>query len=55
MENKVIILTDVRIDDADFHRNLFYTGMTRATETARVLCSRSSQDILLSWLTGGGR
>jgi hypothetical protein len=52
MENKVIILTDVRIENADFHRNLFYTGMTRATDTVRVLCSRTSQETLMSWLTG---
>jgi hypothetical protein len=51
MENKVIILTDVVLDDIDFRRDLFYTGMTRATESVRVLCSKNSQDTILAWLS----
>jgi hypothetical protein len=52
MENKVVILTDVRIDNNDFHRDLFYTGMTRAVDSVRVLCSQSSEPTLISWLMG---
>lgn len=52
MENKVVILTDVCLGDTDFHRDLFYTGMTRATESVRVLCDRGSQDTLFGWLSG---
>jgi hypothetical protein len=52
MENKVVILTDVCLGDADFHRDLFYTGMTRATESVRVLCERGSQETLFGWLSG---
>ena len=31
MENKIIIITDVVLDDRDIHRSLFYTAITRAT------------------------
>ena len=52
LENKIIILTDVCLDDRDFQRDLFYTGMTRATESVRVLCGRGSREILYKWLVG---
>jgi hypothetical protein len=52
MENKVIILTDVAVSNRQFHRDLFYTGMTRATECVRVLCEKSSESILCEWLAG---
>ena len=52
MENKVIILTDVTVSNQQFHRDLFYTGMTRATECVRVLCEKSSEAILYEWLAG---
>ena len=54
LENKVIILTDVSLGEADFHRDLFYTGMTRATESVRVLCDNQCQKTLFSWLTKKG-
>lgn len=50
MENKVIILTDVALADRDFHRDLFYTGMTRATEHLRILCDRKLIHTLDEWL-----
>ncbi|MBX3743223.1 MAG: NERD domain-containing protein [Akkermansiaceae bacterium] len=53
MENKVIILTDMALDDRDMQRDLFYTAMTRATECVRILCAKESQTILLQWMTGG--
>lgn len=53
MENKVIILTDVTLGANDFHRDLFYTGMTRSTESVRVLCDKRSMATLTGWLTGG--
>jgi hypothetical protein len=53
MENKLIILTDVDLEDQEFHRHLFYTGMTRATECVRVLCTKQSQTTLMRWLSEG--
>ena len=50
LENQVVILTDVALGEPDFHRHLFYTGMTRAKESVRVLCDRRSQHTLASWL-----
>lgn len=54
LENKIIILTDVVLTDQDFHRDMFYTGMTRATECIRVLCDKKSEMILCGWLSGKG-
>jgi superfamily I DNA/RNA helicase len=53
LENKIILLTDVMIGEADFQRYLFYVGMTRATETVRVLCDSRCRDRLMSWVLGG--
>lgn len=50
LENKIILLTDVLLEEKDFHRYLFYTGMTRATEAVRVLCDIRSKETLFSWL-----
>ncbi len=52
LENKIIILTDVALSEADFQRDLFYTGMTRASESVRISCDRRSQKTLTGWLTG---
>lgn len=52
LENKVIILTDVVLADKDCHRDLFYTGLTRATESVRILCDKDSKETLLRWLAG---
>jgi hypothetical protein len=54
LENKIVILTDVVLTDVDFRRDLFYTGMTRASESVRVLCDRKSQKTLTGWLIGRG-
>jgi len=51
MENKVIILTDVTLGEPDFHRHLFYTGMTRATDMVRVLCDDGAKQTLSSWIS----
>jgi superfamily I DNA/RNA helicase len=50
MENKVVFLTDVLLDDEEFSRDVFYTGLTRATESVRVFCDKRSQAALVSWL-----
>jgi hypothetical protein len=55
MESKVVILTDIVLDDRDFERALFYTGITRATECVRVLCHQSSMHTLHQWLQGQER
>lgn len=52
LENKIIILSDVSLDDREFQRDLFYSGLTRATESVRVLCERGSHEILIKWLAG---
>jgi hypothetical protein len=52
MENKIIILTDVVLTDQALNRDVFYTGMTRATECIRVLCDKKSEAVLCEWLTG---
>ena len=51
LENKVIILTDVVLGEPNFHRHLFYTGMTRANESVRVCCDKRSQQTLAGWLS----
>ena len=53
MESKVVILTDLKLDGVEFHRHLIYTGMTRATESVRVLCESNSRSTLREWLTEG--
>lgn len=55
MENKVVILTDIALGDKDFHRTLFYTGMTRGTEVVRVLCEEKSQTSILNWISNRKR
>lgn len=52
LENKLIILTDVTLEHSEFHRDLFYTGMTRATESVRVLCQSQSKKTITKWITG---
>jgi hypothetical protein len=52
MENKVIILTDVARDNEGINRDLFYTGLTRATEQVHVLCETSAKHTVAEWLTG---
>jgi hypothetical protein len=52
LENKIIILTDVVLSGAAFHRSLFYIGMTRAIESVRILCDIGSKEILVEWFTG---
>ena len=52
MENKIIMLTDVALTGRELNRDLFYTGMTRATECVRVLCDKKSEAVLCRWLTG---
>jgi hypothetical protein len=51
LEAKVVILTDVALNGPDFQRDLFYTGMTRATEVVRILCSLESREQLTAWIT----
>jgi hypothetical protein len=51
LENKIIILTDVFLGAAEFNRDLFYTGMTRASESVRILCDSGSQEKLVKWIT----
>ncbi|MCU0789547.1 MAG: NERD domain-containing protein [Nitratireductor sp.] len=50
MERKAVILTDLEIGAGDSRRDLFYIGMTRATDSLRVLCSTEFQAQLLQWL-----
>jgi hypothetical protein len=52
LDNKVVLLTDVELTSVS-SRSLFYTGLTRATESVRVLCNHRSQEVLAEWLTEG--
>lgn len=52
MESKVVIITDVRLGDVTASRELFYVGMTRATESVFVLAEDSSRSILSAWIAG---
>lgn len=52
-ESKIIVLTDVSLGDPGGSRDLFYVGMTRATESVRVLCAKQSEGVLSQWLAGG--
>ena len=54
LENKIIILTDVCLNKSDFQRDLFYTGITRSTESVRIISDIASQPILFDWLTKKG-
>ena len=51
LENKIIILTDVALGEPEFHRQLFYTGITRTTGSIRILCDINSRETLLGWIT----
>jgi hypothetical protein len=51
LENKIIILTDVALGEPEFHRQLFYTGITRTTGSIRILCDNNSRETLLGWIT----
>jgi hypothetical protein len=53
LERKVILLTDLAPRQSDFHRHLFYTGMTRAVEEVRILCHEGAKEILVRWLKEG--
>jgi hypothetical protein len=53
LENRVILITDASVGSHDFDRYLFYVGMTRATDSVRVLCDDSSKPVILRWLQTG--
>jgi len=55
MENKIVILTDVNLGHQNLHRDLLYTGMTRATESVRIACDKASQEVLFQWLSAKGQ
>ena len=49
MENKIIIFTDVILQEKEFDRNLLYTAITRATESVYILCNENSMNTILNW------
>ena len=51
MEAKIVVLTDVQLDNSEFRRNQLYTAITRATESIIILCDESSKSYLLNTLT----
>lgn len=53
LENCAVVVTDVEVSSADFHRHLFYTAMTRSTGSVRILGHRSSVPTLLQWMKEG--
>lgn len=54
MENKIVILTDLSSGEQGLSRDLFYVGMTRATESVRLLCAESARQNILDWLKRRG-
>jgi len=50
MENKIIIFTDVILQEKEFDRNLLYTAITRATESVYILCNENSENTILNWI-----
>lgn len=53
LENRAVILTDVIVGSANFHRHVFYTAMTRSTGPVRILGHRSSVSTLVQWMMEG--
>jgi hypothetical protein len=52
MENRVIVITDAALTDGLAQRDVFYTAMTRSTDSVHVLIHERSAGILQSWLKG---
>jgi superfamily I DNA and RNA helicase len=50
LEAKKVILTDVTMDGSYFRRNQLYTGITRSTESAIILCHDSAKKTILQYL-----
>jgi hypothetical protein len=51
MENKVIVVTDLNLVDIPSSRALFYTALTRATESVHILCRPEDSRQILAWST----
>ncbi len=49
MENKIIVVTDLNLVNAPASRALFYTALTRATESVHILCRPEDSQQILSW------
>jgi len=52
MESKVVIITDLELGNEETGRTLLYTALTRATETAIVLCGTDDLEMLSAWSRG---
>jgi len=50
LEAKVVIVTDVQIDENEFKRNQLYTALTRSTESVHVLFSETSRGLVGKWI-----
>jgi hypothetical protein len=51
MENKIIVVTDLNLANAPASRALFYTALTRATESVHILSRPEDSQQILSWRT----
>lgn len=49
MENKIIVVTDLNLANSPASRALFYTALTRATESVHILCRPEDSQQILSW------
>lgn len=49
MENKIIVVTDLNLANAPTSRALFYTALTRATESVHILCRPEDSQQILAW------
>lgn len=53
MESKIVVVTDVEVKLNKLSRDMFYVGVTRATEAVRVLCDERSKESIIQWLREG--
>ena len=49
LENKVIVVTDLNLTNAPESRALFYSALTRATESVHILCRPEDSHQILAW------
>lgn len=53
MENKVIIITDIDLQDSDADREVLYTALTRPLDSVRLLHTSGSKKVLAKWIMEG--
>ena len=49
LENKIIVVTDLNLTNAPEKRAIFYTALTRATESVHILCRPEDSQQIVAW------